>query len=54
MTAVAERLGFIGTFILLVLILIFIIRSFYIASKVREGYSSYMVAGIAAMFSSIL
>ena len=50
-TAVAERLGFIGTFILLALILVFIIRSFYIASKVREGYSSYMVAGVAAMFS---
>jgi len=50
-TAVAERLGFIGTFILLALILVFIIRSFYVASKVHEGQSSYMVAGIAAMFS---
>lgn len=50
-TAVAERLGFIGTSILLVLIFFFILRSFYIASKVREGYSSFMLVGIAAMFS---
>lgn len=50
-TAVAERLGFIGTFILLVLIFFFILRSFYIASKVREQSSSYMVTGIAAMFA---
>lgn len=50
-TAVAERLGFIGTFILLVLIFFFILRGFYIASKVKEGSSSYMVTGITAMFA---
>ena len=49
-TAVAERLGFIGAFILVVLILIFILRSFYIASKVHEGYSGFMLTGITAMF----
>jgi rod shape determining protein RodA len=50
-TAVAERLGFIGAFILIILILIFIIRCFYVASKVREDHSCYMVTGIAAMFT---
>lgn len=50
-TAVAERLGFIGTSILLVLILVFILRSFYVAAKVHEGYSGYMVTGVAAMFA---
>lgn len=50
-TAVAERLGFIGVFVLLILIFFFIFRSFYIASKARELSSSYMVAGIAAMFA---
>ncbi len=50
-TAVAERLGFIGTSILLILIFLFILRSIYIASKVNEWPSSYMISGITAMFA---
>lgn len=50
-TAVAERLGFIGTLTLLILILFLILRSFYVASKVRDNSSAYIISGITAMFA---
>lgn len=50
-TAVAERLGFIGTLTLLILILALILRSFYVASKVRDNSSAYIISGITAMFA---
>lgn len=50
-TAVAEHLGFFGTSVLLVLIFLFVIRSFYVASKANNLSESYMAAGIASMFA---
>ncbi len=48
---VGEELGFIGTSIILLLIMIILIRCLIIAKNSRDNFGSYIVAGIAGMFA---
>jgi rod shape determining protein RodA len=46
---VAEKFGFFGTFLYLVLILVLIVRILWIARSTRKNYASYICIGIAGM-----
>ena len=50
-SAISEYLGFIGTTFLIILIIVFLIRSVYIAVKIAEHdlSSSYMMIGLVAI-----
>lgn len=48
---VGEELGFIGTSLILLLILIILIRCLVIAKNSRDNFGSYIVAGITGMFA---
>jgi rod shape determining protein RodA len=48
-SVIGEEFGFIGSFIVIVLFLILLLRAIYIASKVRNKFSGLMVIGAAAI-----
>ena len=48
-TVIAERTGFIGCVLLISLYAFILLRCFYIASKARDRYGEFMVAGLTAM-----
>ncbi len=48
-SVIGEEFGFIGSFLVIVLFLILLLRAIYIASKVRNKFSGLMVIGAAAI-----
>ena len=50
-TAIAEKAGFIGSVAFVLLIVLVLVRCFYIASKARDRYGSYMVVGMTGMLA---
>ena len=46
---VAEKFGFLGTFLYLVLVVTLVLRIFWIARNTRKNYASYICIGIAGM-----
>ena len=48
-TVIAEKAGFVGCVLLILLFAFILLRGFYIASKARDDYGSYMAAGLTAM-----
>lgn len=48
-SVIGEEFGFIGSFIVIVLFLILLLRAIYIASKVRNKFSGLMVIGATAI-----
>jgi len=48
-TVIAEKTGFFGCVLLILLYLFVLLRCLYIASKARDSYGSYMASGLTAM-----
>lgn len=46
----AEKFGFIGTFLYVVLMVVLVLRILWIARNARKNYASYLCIGIAGMF----
>lgn len=47
---IGEEFGFLGALVIVILLTLLVIRSFYIASKAKDDKGMFMCAGIAAMF----
>ena len=48
-TVIAEKVGFVGSALFVILIVFVMLRCFYIASKAKDHYGSFMVVGLASM-----
>lgn len=48
-TVIAEKTGFIGCVLFILLFVVILLRCFYIASKAHDRYGSFMATGLAAM-----
>ena len=48
-SVLAEKFGFIGTFLYILLIVILVLRILWIAGRTRKNYASYICVGIAGM-----
>jgi rod shape determining protein RodA len=50
-TVIGEKLGFIGCTVFVLLIVFFLLRCAYIASKANDSYGSFMVIGLTGMMA---
>jgi rod shape determining protein RodA len=50
-TAIAERVGFVGSVAFLMLVGSFLLRCYYIASQARDSYGAFMATGVTSMLS---
>lgn len=48
-TVIAEKTGFVGCALLIIMYLVIILRCFYIASRAHDKYGEYMAVGLAGM-----